>query len=285
MKRTIPVLLLSFFLSSCAQIFDSNLFQGFDAPPPLDTSALKKASVEDIQDRMSDDSFYEQLKEDPKALDVVQTVLEKKFTGVSETSTDAEKTAAVSAASTYIVVTANSTTVAEIKSAIGNNLVDLKDALAPAEDPDTGVTPEADFSKAFDAIVGDKSEKEVASTLKDLVAMADALKAMQAAATDSSSGTATVDSEAFLSGTEDAAGFSQLVLMAAAADALTAEYADQPDPAAAAAEAIASGTIKEVTDGSPLDLFLKALQGDSTDPTANEYAYLNAVTGQLPIDL
>lgn len=282
MKRTLLVLSLPFFLGGCAQIFDANLFEAIDAPPPLDTSALKKASVEDIQNRMADDSFYEQLKADPKALEAVQTVLEKKFTGVTGASTEVEKKEAVNAASTYVEVTANSTNVAEIKSTIGNNLVDLQSALAPAEDPDTGVTPEPDFGKAFDAIVGDKSEKEVAETLKDLVAMADALKAMQTAATDSSGDSPTVDSTAFLAGTDDPAGFSQLVLMAAAADALTQEYGGDADAAAAA---IASGTVPDATEGSPLDLFKKAMSGDSTDPTTNDYAYLNAVTGQLPIDL
>jgi len=105
MKRFAFVLSVS-FLIGCAQVFDGNLFQAIDTPPPLNASSLGKASVSEIKSRMTDDSFYEQLKKDPEALAAVQKTLKASFSTVTATSTAAEKAAAVEAAQTFVMVTA-----------------------------------------------------------------------------------------------------------------------------------------------------------------------------------
>lgn len=279
MRRAFFFVALPLILAGCAQIFDANLFEGVDALPPLDSGALKNASVADIKSQMADDSFYDRLKKDPAALDNLQAGLADKFNTLDAESTDVEKTAVVDAATTFVLVTANSTSVAEIKQNLGNNLPDLQNALSPPADPVTGVAPAADYGKAFDAIVGNKSDAEVAQTLSDLVAMAGAMSKMQEASQTTTDGTTTVSSSVFLPETTDAASFAQLVLMAAAADAVTKEYGGDT---AAAAAAIAAGTVTPSTGGA-LELFASALNGTDKDPKTNQYAYLNVVTGTLPI--
>lgn len=263
MKRTLLVLLLPFLLAGCAQLFDANLYGTIDVPPPLNAGALKNASVEEIKNQMTDDSFFERLKDDPAALDSLQEGLEPKFNTVTTGSSEAEKTAAVDAATTYVLVTAKSTEVGALVSDVAANLPSIADSLK-----------NNDFSGALDSFLGNKNETEIAKTLTDLVAMADALDKMQTAAT---SGTA-VDSVAFFAGTEDPVGFSQLALLAAAAKALTSDNTSIQVTAAA----LAAGTSLS-NSGTSLTNFANALDGTAT--TANPYAYLGAVKDQLPVSL
>jgi hypothetical protein len=218
---------------------------------------------------MGDDSFYTRLKSDPTALTNLQTGLKDKYATVATTSTDADKTAAVDAATTYVLVTAKSTTVGTMVSDLANNLPSIADSLG-------GATP--DYTKAMNAIVGGKSEAEIAATLADLIKMSDALGAMQTAATSGTS----VNSDAFFAGSKDPVGLSQLALLAAVAKAVSTDAGGGIVDVAAAASVLAAGGT--LTSGTALTAFGNALNG-TTDPASNQFAYLSAVKDQLPISL
>lgn len=201
MKRTILVLAFPLLLGGCAQLFDANVFGTIDLPPPLNTSNLKKATPEDIKNMLKDESFVEQLKEDPVALAAAQEALNNTIN--SATATDEDKLAA---AATMIELTTDGSGVADLKADAIENAPTIASAIADGE-----------YALALKLFMGDQTEAEIKATLGNLSIMATTLATMQDLSTD---GNGLVDSDTFFSAASDEGAFALSALMAAIAKAL-----------------------------------------------------------------
>lgn len=273
MKRLVLCLPVAVFLSSCAQLFDGNLYQGIDTPPALSASSLSGKSISDIQAMAGDDSFYEQLKDSPEALDAAQTVLEAGFSGVTTSSTSAEKTSAISSATTYVLVTVDGSSAGGVVSDAVNQLSNLKSGTQTA------------VQTAVQSLVAGKSEAEITSILTNLVEASNALSAMQTAATSGTS----VDSATFFGAADNTGEVAQIALVAAAVNALVTDQKTDMGASATSADAIAALAITLAAGGSPTTTSttatgnLSSALSSTADPASNPYAYLSAVKSELGV--
>lgn len=264
MKRFALFLPIALALTGCAQLFDSNLFQAVDTPAALRTSDLKSADYIESQLAGDPEAFYEQLKEDPKALAAAQATLEEEFAAVTTGSTEEEKAAAVAAAENYILITANGTDAGDVV----NDIVSEAAGLLDGGDPEQVLTD----------LLGGKSESEITDLLEDFLDIASALDAMQKANTDTVSGT--VDTTDFFSEGASEGDLAQIALVAGAVDALAADYVAAGKTVADLAADLAAGTLS-VTTLTNVDELSQAIQGDNS--SSNDYAYMAAMLAFIPI--
>lgn len=273
MKRLALILALVFLLSGCAQLFEGNLYESFDQPPPLDLSDLANDSVEDIQTKMEDPSFIESLKNDEDALKVVQDNLND---AIENATTDEEK---LDAATTLITVSADATQVTETKNNVIKNIPTIKDALT--QDP----IPWGIILKIF---LAGQNEAQITSTLNTLVGMSATLATMQTVSTDPIDGT--VNSTIFFSRVtpSEAPGFAQTALMAAVVKAMVADLGsvellaqemakDEPD--------ISSGGNDMTKFAEAWESTLTVAEATATPGSGYSYAYLSAVKSKTSFEI
>lgn len=264
--RSLAVVSLIAVLSGCAQVFESNLFESVDTPPPLSSSAMSKASVDDIQKQIADPNtataFYEQLKDNHKALDALQDNLIDKMNA-------ATSDAKVDAAQALVLVTAYGT----------DTSTTVNEAIKQATNLQSGGTP----ADAIKALMADKSTDEIIAELTQFQTMQTAFKAMQGVAEDST--THTIRANIFYGAASSATkgDLAQIALVAAAADALILDAAAAtPSKNLSQLAAILAAGGSPPT-GANMNLVSAALDGSKVTTTTNaDYAYLSAVTGIVP---
>jgi len=266
MKRIVLLLPCLLFLSGCAQVFDGNLFSSVDSPPPLDKNALAKSSTNDIKKMAEDPSFYEQLKADPEALKAVQTALETNLSDPNATTQEK-----MEAATTYVNVTANATSVAEVKTTLVNNLGTIADAVSAG-----------DYAKVLKLFLGNKTEPEIEATLTSMHQLAVMLGRMGVAAMKPDK---TVNADIFFSGTTDPTGFATTALMATIAEALVTDGGG----IAATATELAKDS-PNLPAGPDMNKFKTAKAGQlaiddaaGIGTTGFSYAYMSAVNSKLSL--
>ena len=81
-------LLALVLLTSCAQIFDNNLYKNVDSAPSLNASALTSASVTQIHDLLKDPNIYTELENNSTALTAVVTNLTGIIASSSSSNSD-----------------------------------------------------------------------------------------------------------------------------------------------------------------------------------------------------
>src|SRR5262245_10659935 len=110
--RSLAFVSLICVLSGCAQIFEGNLFENIDPTPPLSTSAMANAKLKDIQNQIADpnaaSAFYQQLQDNPNALEALQDNLNNQITAATTTE------GKVDAAQALVLVTAYGTGASEV---------------------------------------------------------------------------------------------------------------------------------------------------------------------------
>lgn len=246
--------LIPLLLSGCAQIFDGNLFQGIDSPAPVSSAVLSSASNLESALAADSETLYAQLAANPSQLATAQATLETAFSATATTT--AEKEAVVSAAQTYVLITANATDAADVVNSLVGQISTLQ----------SGST--SDISEVLQELFA--STDDVEGLLSTFVDIASALSAMQTA---SASG-GTVDSDLFFGDSTNTGDIAQIALVAAAVDALASDYGGDLEQLASD---LAAGTVD--TSGSSLSELSDALSGD--DQTTNDYAYIATVMSEL----
>jgi len=272
MKRLASILPIAFFLSGCAQLFEVNLYEDLDQPPPLNVSDLSKTSVTDLQKKMDDPAFVEQLKNDEKALKAVQDNLNQ---AIDNATTTEEK---LDAATTLITISADATKVTETKNNVIKNIPTIKDALTQNPIP---------WGVILKIFLAGQNEAEITSTLNTLVGMSVTLATMQTVSTDPITGT--VNSTVFFSrvASSEAPGFAQTALMAAVVKAMASDLGsvailakemakDEPD--------VSSGGDDMTKFGEAWESTLTVAEGTATPGSGYSYAYLSALKSKTSFE-
>lgn len=271
MKRIVLVLPILLFLSGCAQVFDGNLFKAVDTPPPLNAATLASSSTADIKKMSEDPTFYTRLKNDAAALAAVQKALD---TNLANATTNQDK---MDAATTLITVTANSSSVADIKTTLVNNLSSVTNAVQSGS-----------YATVFKLFLGDQTEPQIEATLNTFKLLANTLLKMQTVATKPTD--FTVDTTIFFLGASDPTSFAETALMASIAQALVTD--DGGIVATATELAKASPNLPSGTD---MAAFTAAKNGTlpvtavagvgacGAAPNKFCYAYMSAVNSKLSL--
>lgn len=256
--RIVAVFALTACLAGCAQVFEGNMFQGVDPPPPLTVSSMASASLTDIKSQLADpntaSSFYTQLQDNPNALTALQTNL------TAQIASAATPAAAVDAAQTLVLVTAYGSDAGGV----------VNDAIKQVSNLQSGGTP----ADAITALMAGKSQAEITAELTQFANMQTAFAAMALAAQVSN----VVDSTIFYgSASASTQGdLAQIALVTAAAAALIVDNTD----IATAAGRLFTG-VGLVSGGAEMTKVTNALNTPQ-DPDTNPYAYLSAATSFVP---
>jgi hypothetical protein len=84
--------MIAVLVTGCANIYESNLFENFDGPPSA--AELANGSVEDIADAAESPQFFDELRNDPAAKEVIQDRLQEIYNDPASTEAE-KKTAAI----------------------------------------------------------------------------------------------------------------------------------------------------------------------------------------------